>query len=64
MASLKIRSGSKHETAKGTVEIEGICIVLRELNPKTGVSRIVFAYCLQPGETVTRGEGDDYVVEL
>ena len=27
-------------------------------------SRLVFAQCLQPGDTVTKGEGDDYIVEF
>jgi hypothetical protein len=64
MASLKIRMGTKKEVAKGLVELEGSCIVLREINPKTGVETMVLAYCLQPGEIVTRIEGDNYSVEL
>lgn len=63
MASLRIRAGTKHEVKKGIVEIEGSCIVLREIG-KNLEKHIVLAYCLQPGETVTKGEGDDYVVEL
>jgi hypothetical protein len=62
MASLKIKTGAKHEVKNGLVELEGACVVLREVTTKS--ERMVFAYCLQPGETVTKGEGDDYVVEF
>jgi hypothetical protein len=62
MTSLKIKTGAKHEVKSGVVELEGNCVVLREVTAKT--ERMVFAYCLQPGETVTKGEGDDYIVEF
>ena len=62
MASLKVKTGSRREVGKGFVEIEGSCILLiEEVKGKRG--RIVFAYCLQPGETVT-SDGEDYVVEF
>ena len=62
MASLKIKTGTKHEVKNGFVELEGSCVVLREVTAKA--ERIMFAYCLQPGEIVTKGEGDDYIVEF
>jgi hypothetical protein len=62
MASLKIKTGAKREVKSGRVEIEGACVVLREKTEKT--ERVVFAYCLMPGETITKGEGDDYIVEF
>ena len=62
MASLKIKTGTLREVKNGWVEIEGSCVLLvKEVKGKRG--RIVFAYCLQPGETVT-SEGDDYIVEF
>lgn len=62
MASLKVKTGSRREVEKGFIEIEGSCVLLvEEIKGKRG--RIVFAYCLQPGETVT-SEGDDYIVEF
>jgi hypothetical protein len=64
VASLKIKNGNKKEVLKGKVEIEGTCVVLYEFNPKTGGRRMVYGYCLLPGETVTKGEGDDYIVEF
>ena len=63
MASLKIKTGNKHEVKKGLVELEGSCVVLREINPKTGEERLEFGYCLLPGETISRVEGDNYIVE-
>ena len=63
MASLTIKTGSPVEVKKGLVELEGPCVVLRELNTKTGAESMVFAYHLQPGETVRRVEGDEYIVE-
>lgn len=62
MASLTVKQGSKHEVAKGMVELEGPCVVLREIG-KNLEERMVFAYHLNPGETVTRVKGDDYIVE-
>jgi hypothetical protein len=64
MASLKIKTGSRKEVKKGLVELEGSCVVLRAINPKSGEERLEFGYCLQPGETVTRIEEDDYIVEF
>ena len=62
MASLKIKTGHKREVAKGYVDVEGQCVMLRVTLAKNE-SRLVFAYCLLPGETIT-GDGDDYVVEF
>ena len=62
MASLKIKNGGKRSVVKGYVDIEGSCVVLREIIEKNG-SRVAFAYCLLPGETIT-SEGDDYIVEF
>jgi hypothetical protein len=63
MTSLKVKGGSKKEVKNGSVSIEGSCVVLRELNSKTGDMRLVYAYCLLPGEIIT-GTGDDYIVEF
>ena len=62
MASLKVKTGSKREVKKGYVEINGQCIQLMD-NPTKDVHTLVFAYCLQPGETVT-SDGEDYIVEF
>jgi hypothetical protein len=62
MASLTIKTGTKHEVKKGLVELEGPCVVLREIG-KNLEERMVFAYHLNPGETVRREDGDDYIVE-
>ena len=62
MASLKIKTGHKREVEKGYVEINGQCVQLMEIVAKNDY-KLVFAYCLMPGETVT-GEGEDYVVEF
>ena len=62
MASLKIKQGTKKEVKNGLVELEGNCVVLREITAKS--ERMMFAYCLNPGETVERKEGDNYVVEF
>lgn len=62
MVSLRIKGGTKKEVTKGSVEIEGSCIVLYEAG-KNLEKRVAFAYCLLPGEYVTR-EGDDYIVEF
>ena len=48
---------------KGLVELEGPCVVLRELNTKTGAESMILAYHLQPGEIVRRVEEGEYVVE-
>ena len=66
MASLKIRTGTKKEVKNGFVEIKGQCIALYEITGKGPMerSRLVFGQCLQPGEMVTKGEGDDYIVEF
>lgn len=66
MASLKIKTGTKREVKNGFVSIEGQCVGLYEITGKAGMekSRLVFAQCLQPGDTVTKGEGDDYIVEF
>ena len=64
MVSLKIKNGAKREIAKGRVAIEGTCVVLWRTGIKGEPDIIVFAYCLLPGETVTKGEGDDYIVEF
>jgi hypothetical protein len=65
MASLKIKNGTRHEVKKGFVHIEGNCVMLLESIPMKNSrdSRIVFVYCLTPGETVTC-DGEDYVVEF
>jgi hypothetical protein len=61
MASLKIQEGTKREAKGGSVEIAGSCIVLR--GPNSSKNRLLFAYCLKPGEMVEMtGEGD-YVVQ-
>jgi hypothetical protein len=62
MASLKVKTGSKREAKNGFVAIQGSCVLLVE-NVKGKHERIVFAYCLQPGETLT-SDGEDYVVEF
>lgn len=62
MASLKVKTGTRREVAKGFVAIEGSCVLLIE-DVKGKRERIVFAYCLQPGETVT-SDGEDYIVEF
>ena len=63
MASLQLKAGSPVEVKRGLVELEGPCVVLREINPKTGAESMVLAYHLQPGEIVRSvGEGE-YVVE-
>lgn len=64
MASLTIKSGTRKECRKGRIDITGSVVKLVERNPKTGVECILFAYHLNPGETVTRiGDEEDYVVE-
>lgn len=63
MASLTLKSGTPIEVKSGLVELEGPCVVLRELNTKTGTERMVYAYHLQPGEVVRCVEGDKYIVE-
>ena len=63
MASLKIRTGTAKKVAKGVVELSGQAVALYEIG-KNLEKRLVFGYCLQPGETVTKGEGDDYSVEF
>ena len=63
MASLKVKTGTIWEAKNGSVTIEGQCVVLWEVvNHKTGVKRMIYGYCLLPGETV-RSEGDKYIVE-
>jgi hypothetical protein len=66
MASLKLRAGTKKEVKNGFVEIKGQCVALYEITGKAGMekSRLVFGQCLQPGESITKGEGDDYIVEF
>lgn len=64
MVSLKIKNGTKKEVKRGTVDIEGGCVVLRGSNAIAGDAKMIFAHCLQPGETVMKGEGDDYIVEF
>jgi hypothetical protein len=61
MVSLKIKTGTRHEVEKGYVTVQGNCIALYEVTSK-GVGRLVFAYCLNPGEVLT-SKGDDYIVE-
>jgi hypothetical protein len=64
MASLKIKTGTKRELKGGCVAIEGSCVLLYEPSKGKGKpDRVVFAYCLQPGETVT-SDGEDYIVEF
>jgi hypothetical protein len=65
MTSLKIKSGTRHEVKNGYVHIEGSCVILLESIPMKNSRdcRIVFAYCLQPGETLT-SDGEAYVVEF
>ena len=63
MASLKIKTGTPVKVNKGLVEINGPCVVLSEID-KNEEERMVLAYCLIPGETVKRVEGDDYIVEF
>ena len=64
MVSLKIKNGTKREVKRGTVEIEGGCVVLRGSNSASGDTKMIFAHCLLPGETVAKGEGDDYIVDF
>ena len=64
MASLKIKVGSPIQAKKGIVELNGQVVAVYE-SSKTG-RRLVYGYCLQPGETVRRIEDteDDYIVEF
>jgi hypothetical protein len=62
MVSLKIKGGTRKEVKNGFIEVEGSCVLLiEEVKGKRG--KVIFGYCLQPGETIT-SEGDDYVVEF
>lgn len=61
MASLQLKTGTPVEVKKGLVEIEGPCVVLREL--KSDGEHMVLAYHLQPGEIVRRVEEGKYSVE-
>lgn len=63
MASLKIKTGHRTEVDTGYVEIEGQCVMLRQGFSKDN-SVLEFAYCLMPGETVTRVDEGDYIVEF
>ena len=63
MASLKTKTGHKTEVDKGYVEIEGQCVMLRREISKNN-SVLEFAYCLMPGDTVTRVDEGDYIVEF
>ena len=63
MPSLKIKNGAKKSVSKGRVSIEGPWVLLFETNHKSGAETLVFGYCGQPGETITR-EGDDYSVDF
>jgi len=63
MASLKIKTGTPVEVKKGLVELNGQVAAIYEIGSK-GEERLVFGYCLQPGETIRRKEGDDYIVDF
>jgi hypothetical protein len=64
MVSLKLKSGSKVEVMRGSVDVVGGCVVLYD-KPADGDDTLVVAYCLLPGETVRRdGVKGDYVVEF
>lgn len=62
MISLTTKTGHKITVDKGTVRLEGNCITLYETGKNLEHS-LVYAFCLQPGDTVTR-EGDNYLVQF
>jgi hypothetical protein len=65
MASLKIKEGSPVKVDNGVVELMGSCVALYE-NGKDGeeMESLVVAYCLLPGEKVTRVKRGEYIVEF
>lgn len=62
MISLTTKTGHKIEVKKGSVKLEGNCVALYEVKSQYELS-LVYAFCLQPGDTVTR-EGDNYLVQF
>ena len=63
MVSLKIKGGTPVSVKKGIVDINGPCVALYEAG-KGEDMKLVVAYHLLPGETVKKGDGEDYIVEF
>lgn len=62
MISLTTKTGHKITAERGVVKLEGNCIALYETG-KNLEQKLLYAFCLQPGDTVTR-EGDNYLVQF
>lgn len=59
---MTLKVGTRTPVECDRVEVNGSCVMAYSVHPRGRQLTLLYAYCLQPGEIVTRGRDGGYEV--